>query len=366
MQLLDDAAAKFMAENPVMGGNPHAIPQAMPQDVPQDQPPSDEIRQLQMGFSDDDVQNLIEVDRLTTKIVEKNPSLKEAVKYMAEMMELGRQDRLSIAEDTQRQNELDEKTTMIKERRIELEKKAKLDQIELDKKAKLDQIELDKKAKMDQIEIERRLDIVIAEKKQRQNELDEEATRIEEHRIEVERQAGLVAAENKQRLIDIGINERKALMDFERQVLENRKRKLEMDREEKEISENKRKCTSQPPPADEMMDEEEVSDTEEENSMITVASVAKEHPELFLGIPKSEHQGIRMKAGGLCWKAYKAAGKKPVKIQRGDYLITVYKPEDKETFILPALKSAIETHKTNALIAKNIIPIDTVFTKKTV
>ena len=87
--------------------------------------------------------------------------MNEALKCMTDMMELGRQDRLSIAEDKKRLNDI--------------EIKCKRDQIEIDNKGKRDQIELDRQAAN-----------LAAEKMQRQNELDEEATVIKERRNEID------------------------------------------------------------------------------------------------------------------------------------------------------------------------------------
>ena len=325
MTLVQEKVAEFSATMHVSSGSASGGSSAAPRKVKKvvsngdeddevEESVSDDSRQLQRGFSKVSVQNILEVERFTTKIKENMPSMNDALKCMTEMMELGRQDRLSIAEDKKRLNDI--------------EIKCKRDQIEIDNKGKRDQIELDRQAAN-----------LAAEKMQRQNELDEEATVIKERRNEIDKKA-------KMELIDIDIKGKNVQIEQERQVIENRKRMLELEREELELSEIKRKRASPQEPVN-----------EQKAGSITIRDVAEEHPELFVGMDKKEYDDILMKAGGICAKAYKKAGKKPLpKVPHGRFDVALYNPEDKETFILPALKKALTNN--------NIKPITKFFERR--
>ena len=188
--------------------------------------------------------------------------------------------------------------------------------------------------KMKNMEVDRQAADLAAENMQRQNKLEEEATVIKERQIKLEEEATM-------------INERH---------IEYRKRMLELDREEFEFSEMKHKRASPQAP-----------ENEQKAGSVTIREVAEEHQELFIGIDKKEYEDILMKAERICANTYKKAGKMALsKEKRGRCTVTLYNPEDKETFVLSALKSAVVAHKTQVLIAKNIMPNAGVFAKETV
>jgi hypothetical protein len=317
LTLVQEKVAEFSATMHVSSGSASGGSSAAPrkvkkvvsnvdEDVEVEESESVDSRQLQRGYSKVSVQNILEVERSITKIKENMPSMNEALKCMTEMMELGRQDRHSIAEDKMRLNDI--------------ENKGKKDQIELDRQAANLALE-DTQRK---IEKDRQAADLAAENMQRHNKLEERRIDVENKGKKVQNEQEEEATVIKERRIDV---ENKGKND----QIKQRKRMLELDREEFEFSEMKKKRASPEEP-----------ENKQKAGSISISSVAEEHPDFFTGMDKKEYEDILMKAGGICARAYKKAGKKELpKVRRGRYDVAQYNPEDKETFVLPALKEAL-------------------------